>query len=538
MASGPTITAKFIADTSQLVSEVDKVGNQAGGSLKSFAGKAALAVGGAFAVGKVVDFGKASVKAATEDAASQATLAQTLKNVTGASDSQVASSEKMIASLSKHAAIADDDLRPAYDKLVRGFGNAEDAQKALALATDVSAGTGKDLSTVTEAMMKAANGQTGALSKMGIETKDAAGKALTLDQIMGNMATTFQGQAATAADTTAGKMKNAQIQFGEFQENLGTAVMPALASFADILNQYVLPALQVLAGFIADNAGWLAPLAGVILGVVGALKAWAVIQEVLNLVMAANPIVLVVLAIAALIAGIIIAYQKVDWFRNLCDTAFRAVATAFGWITDAAAAVFNWISDHWPLLLAIITGPIGLAVLEIVKHWDTIKDGATAVWQWIVDKFNAVVDFLRGLISTISGIATSIVDAMKAPINALIRAWNGLALTVPTITLPKVSIPGIGDIGGGSFGGQHFDFPNIPLLAAGGIVTGPTLAVLGESGPEAVIPLSRAGATGARTFNINVEVPLGADPAMAGRAIVNVIRQYERANGTQWRTAS
>jgi hypothetical protein len=533
--AGPTIVARFVADTKELTSAGDTATNSAGGSLKSFAGKAAVAVGGAFAVGAVVDFGKASVKAATEDAAAQATLAQTLKNVTGATDSQVASSEKYLGSLSKATAIADDDLRPAYDKLVRGFGNAEAAQKALALATDVSAGTGKDLASVTDAMMKAANGSTGALSKLGIETKDAAGNALTLDQVMGNMSNTFSGQAAVAAETTEGKMKNASIQFGEFQETLGTAVMPLLGQLAEVLNTAVVPVLQVLAGFIAENSGWLLPLAGIIAGVVGALKAWAIIQGILNAVMAANPIVLVVIAIAALIAGIIIAYQKVDWFRNLCDIAFAAVAVAFGWITDAASAVFNWISDHWPLLLAIITGPIGLAVLAITKNWDTIKDGATAVWQWIVDKFNAVVDFLQGLVDKVAGVAGRIADAIKAPINALINAWNGLSFTLPTITLPSVHIPGFPDIGGGSFGGQHWDFPNLPTLAKGGIVTAPTLAMIGEAGPEAVIPLSRAGGAG-NVYNLNVQVPLGGDPAMAGRAIVNVIRQYERANGTSWRT--
>jgi hypothetical protein len=537
--AGPTIIAKFIADTKELVSGVSKGTDDAGSAVKSFGKKAALAVGGAFAVGKVVEFGKASVDAATADAAAQATLARTLKNVTGATDDQVAQSEKYISSLSKATSIADDDLRPAYDKLVRGFGNAADAKKALALATDVSAGSGKDLSTVTDAMMKAAQGSTGALSKMGVATKDAGGKALTLDQIMGNMSSTFSGQAAEAADTTAGKMEGAKIAYGEFQETLGTAVLPALGAFADILNTSVLPVLQVLATFVAENSGWLAPLAGIILGVVAALKAWAVVQAVLNLVMAANPIVLVVVAIAALVAGIIIAYQKVDWFRTICDTAFRAIATAFGWITDAASAVFSWISEHWPLLLAILTGPIGAAVLLIVGHWDTIKEGATAVWQWIVDKFNAVVDFLRGIAGTIGGIVTSIADAIKAPINAVIRAWNGLEFRVPSVTIPKVSIPGLPDIGGGTIGGQTIGFPNLPLLARGGIITGPTLAMLGEAGHEAVIPLPRrAGDMGSRVYNLNVTVPLGGDPAMAGRAIVNVIRQYERANGVAWRTAS
>ena len=156
MASGPTIVAKFIADTSAMTSEVDKAASGASSRLESFATKAAVAIGGAFAVSKVVEFGKASVDAAAADAEAAALLASTLKNVTGATDAQVAASEAFISNLSKQAAVADDDLRPAMGNLVRGFGDAEQAQQALALATDVSAGSGKSLESVSTALMKAA----------------------------------------------------------------------------------------------------------------------------------------------------------------------------------------------------------------------------------------------------------------------------------------------------------------------------------------------------------------------------------------------
>ena len=76
------------------------------------------------------------------------------------------------------------------------------------------------------------------------------------------------------------------------------------------------------------------------------------------------------------------------------------------------------------------------------------------------------------------------------------------------------------------------DLPNIPRLARGGIVSQPTTALIGESGPEAVIPLSRAGGNLGQT-NINVEVNagMGADGAEIGREIVDVLRRYERSNG-------
>src|SRR5262245_43989114 len=125
MATGPSIVAKFLADTSQLTSDVDKATSSAGSSISSFAKKAALAIGGAFAVREIVDFGKAAVEAAAADAESQAQLAAALQNVTGATKDQVAAAEDYIANLSKQAAIADDELRPALATLVRGFGDQE-----------------------------------------------------------------------------------------------------------------------------------------------------------------------------------------------------------------------------------------------------------------------------------------------------------------------------------------------------------------------------------------------------------------------------
>jgi hypothetical protein len=85
-------------------------------------------------------------------------------------------------------------------------------------------------------------------------------------------------------------------------------------------------------------------------------------------------------------------------------------------------------------------------------------------------------------------VAGSNANAIKSPINAVLKAWNSISLTIPTIKIPSIKV-GKHKIGGGSFGGQTISFPNVPLLAQGGIVDQPTLALLGEAGPEAVIPL-------------------------------------------------
>lgn len=504
MAAGPTIVAKFIADTRQMTNEVDNATTSTGSKISGWAKKAALAVGGAFAVTEVVQFGKASVEAAAADAEAQAKLAQTLKNVTGATDAQVAANEKFIAGLSKQTAIADDDLRPAMDNLVRGFKDTEQAQRALALATDVSAGTGKDLNTVTTAMMKAANGQTGALSKLGIETKNADGSAKSLDQIMQSMSETFRGQAAKSADSAAGKMRAAKIQFGEFQETVGNALLPVLSALASFFMDKLLPALQSVAKWIGDNKELFMAL-GIGLAAVGAIILASLVPAFIAWATAAGAAAIATLAAAAPFIAIGAAVAAVAFLiiKNW-DTIVAATKAAWDFVLGVIRGVWDWIKNNWPLLLAILTGPFGVAVLLIVRNWDAIKDGASAVVGWLGRVFSVVADVLSApfkwawsVISNVwdwiksaasstkdfmVGVFHGLADAITAPIriawNALASVWNSTVGAV-SISIPSW-VPGLG--------GKGFDVPDLPHLAAGAVLTRPTLFVGGEAGTELVAP--------------------------------------------------
>jgi hypothetical protein len=554
MASGPSIVAKFLADTSQLTSEVDKASNGASDKLGSFAKKASLAIGGAFAVDKVLDFGKASVDAAMADAEAQAQLASTLKNVTGATDAQIASTEDYISGLSKSAAVADDDLRPAMATLVRGFGDQEQAQKALALSTDIAAGTGKDLASVSSALAKAAMGSTGALQKLGVETKNADGSAKSLDQIMGDLSQTFSGQATVAAQSTAGQMRNAQIQFGEFQEQIGAALLPTLTALATFFTGTLIPALSSFSNWVGDHsteilAAFIGFATVVGAAVIPSFIAWAVAAgaAAVATLVAAAPFI----AIGAVIAGV--AFLII----NNWDTIVAATKAAWDAVIGAVKFVYDWIKNNWPLLLAIITGPIGIAVVLIQRNWDTIMEGATAVWRWVVDKWNAIkdgigsvvgaiggyigqiVDFIRqpiaaaseafqwvsdkfnamrdaiaGVVSGIASAIGSVVSAIKAPINAVISAWNNLAFTIPSFTLPSVDVGPV-HVGGQTIGGQTIQFPDLPHLATGGLTLSEGLAWLHPA--EVVAPLDKIGLGGPAviieqaTFSTEVDVDLFMD---------------------------
>ena len=128
-------------------------------------------------------------------------------------------------------------------------------------------------------------------------------------------------------------------------------------------------------------------------------------------------------------------------------------------------------------------------MLAITKNWDTIKNAFTGVKDWIGERISDVVGFFTGLPGRISSAASTMWDgiknAFKGVINTIIGWWNGL----------EFKLPGF-DVGPIHVGGFTLGVPDIPYLAKGGIVTSPTLAMIGEAGPEAVVPLGRGGVGG------------------------------------------
>lgn len=96
------------------------------------------------------------------------------------------------------------------------------------------------------------------------------------------------------------------------------------------------------------------------------------------------------------------------------------------------------------------------------------------------------------------------------PINAVLKLWNNLSIPGFTVKLPSVDthIPGVGKVGGETLGWGGFALPDVdllpvPKLALGGIAMSPTLALIGEAGPEAVVPLDRARGIGGVTVNLH-----------------------------------
>lgn len=244
----------------------DKFGNSVDGSSSKMskftgvmktAGKAA-----AFGLGAGLVVGTAALvsmtKGAIEDEKAQVLLAATLRNAAGATDEQIAATERWISAQGVALGVTDDELRPALQRLTEATGDVGEAQELTSLAMDVSAGTGKSLKTVSEALAKAQMGQVGALSRYGIRTRDAKGELMSFEDVVKSASGTFEGQAANAAGTLDGKMDRLKLIFDETKEAIGARLIPVVETFADFLIDKVAPNIEPVADKLGEIAeiGW------------------------------------------------------------------------------------------------------------------------------------------------------------------------------------------------------------------------------------------------------------------------------------------
>lgn len=250
MATGTrALTLKLLADVDNFTKNLNKADNEVkgfGDKVSDFGKKAGLAfaAAGAAAVGYAGKLAIDGVKSAIADAAAQEKLALTLKNVTGATEAQIAATEDYITKTSLAFGVTDDELRPSLERLSRATGDLTKAQKLQAIAIDVAAGSGKSLEAVTNAMARAAEGNTSSLGRLGIGLSKTELATFSMEQITAKLADTFEGQAAAKADTFAGKMARLQIAFDEGKETVGAFILDAITPMVETIVNQVIPAIS------------------------------------------------------------------------------------------------------------------------------------------------------------------------------------------------------------------------------------------------------------------------------------------------------
>jgi hypothetical protein len=198
-------------------------------------------------------FGADAVSAAAADQKAQLKLAKTLQNVTGATDGAIAATEQFITAQQFATGVSDNQLRPALETLVRATGDVTKAQGLLKLGLDVSAGSGRDLESISLALAKAQGGQFTALQRLGIVIPDNIKKSKDFGQVQEYLNGLFGGQAAVAAGTYEGKLAILGERMGEVKETLGGALIPVLTRFADKVLKDVMPSIEVFVNALTGS---------------------------------------------------------------------------------------------------------------------------------------------------------------------------------------------------------------------------------------------------------------------------------------------
>jgi hypothetical protein len=211
------------------------------------------------------------------------------------------------------------------------------------------------------------------------------------------------------------------------------------------------------------------------------------------------------LVIAGVIGGLAAAIVAI----NVALKVYNAVQV----ITNALTAVWNALLLANPITLVVLAVVALIAVLAALYFkFDGVRKIVDTVFKAITTGVKFSFDAIKGYFEFVMGVYKSI-------FNGIAKLWNN--------TIGKLSFEFPGWVPG--LGGKGFSVPNIPMLAEGGIVTGPTLAMIGEAGPEAVVPLSKMGGMGGGiTVNVNGGLATSAE---IGQAVVNAIRAYNRSAG-------
>lgn len=465
-----------------------------------------------------------------------------------------------------------------------GLGNQEvtDMSMALAgLAGDMASFYNLDPTEAFEKLRSGISGETEPLKQLGINMSVANLEAFALSkgitksydsmtqaeqatlryQYIMETTADAQGDYSKTADSTANKTRTTMLQFQTLSAELGQQLLPIVNDVLGVLQNVIkwfnnlddsgkrivliLGGIALAIGPVVSMIGSLIKVGSGIKSLVTIIKSWNIVtklmtatQTALNLVMSMNPISLIIIAIVALIAILVVLWNKCEWFRNgvmtVINAIWNAIKTAFEFVKNIVVTVFTFI---WDIIKKYVTFWINLfttvktavqSVFTSIKNiisnvfstiWGVItgviskiKSAFTAVGSFIKSVFNGVKNAIVTIFSTISGI-------IKAPINGVIWLINKAIGGLNKIKIPSW-VPGLG--------GKGINIPLIPYLDTGtNYVAREGLAYLHEG--EAVVPKKYNPAIGGyESHNQPIYVTVNADMDVNkfGKAFVRDIKTF------------
>jgi hypothetical protein len=254
------LTLKLLADVDNFTKGLDKGAKETqsfGDKITKF-GKiagAAFAVAGAAAVAYAGKLLKDGVESAIADEKANALLANTLRNVAGATDETIEKTLAYTRATELATGVTEDELRPSLNRLSIATGDVQKAIELQTLALDISAGSGKSLEAVTQALAKAQEGNTASLGRLGVGLTAAQLKTMSMEEVTASLSNTFDGAAATAADTYEGKMARLGLAFEDVRDTVGGFVLEAITPMVEAIVSKVMPALASFADRLGGKDG-------------------------------------------------------------------------------------------------------------------------------------------------------------------------------------------------------------------------------------------------------------------------------------------
>ena len=229
---------------------------------------------------------------------------------------------------------------------------------------------------------------------------------------------------------------------------------------------------------------------------------------------------------------------KMKIFKNSIGETKESIGAALLPVLEAVLPVLNrfaaWAQDN-PKAFLYIASAIGAVAAAIVatniamalNPFALIAAGVALLIVGLVAAYNKFEWFKTGvnaIVNTITGFFAGMVNAAIGAVNAIISAYNAIPLLPDIPKAPTISVPRLGATATTPAPGRN----SIPRMAEGGIVTAPTLALIGEAGPEAVVPLDRMATGGGVTINVTGGLATSAE---IGESVVNALRAYSRSAG-------
>ena len=438
-------------------------GKSFGSKFASMAAKAMVVVGAAEIVKTVVEAGE---KAAQVSAATEAVIAATggAAHVSADQVKQLADAIMRKTGIDRESIQAGSNMLLTFRNVRNEAGKGNDIfnQANVALTNMTAAMTGGNVT--SESLRKQAiqlgkalndpiTGMT-ALRRVGVQftaqqteqikAMVKSGDTLGAQKvILGELTKEFGGAAASYATPT----KELAASAHELEVSIGTALLPVFDAVSTWLVTVGIPALETFGGWLAKNKQWVVPLAGAFATFAASLylvgKAFEVATAAakifgFTLELSLAPAGIVVLALAAIGVGLYLLWTRSSTFRVIVEAAFngvKAVAMAVvDWFTRSFVPFFTvtiprifneviaWVRAHWPVILVLLTGPVGLAAAMIIRYRDQILNTLTSLGRWITGPF---VNFFVSAWRTITGVFSHSAGALAGAGAALIQGLMG-----------------------------------------------------------------------------------------------------------------